>query len=87
MRGQAVGFAASIEKAKAKQDTRNRKCSVLLALESMTPKDRAALTASLLDDEIRHATIETALRESGITYCKAGTISRHRSGGCSCGDS
>lgn len=58
-------------------------CPVAFTLETLTPDDRADLTAALGDDTLSGATIQRVLVGRGHRM-GSGAVATHRGGRCSC---
>ena len=59
------------------------RCAMAKLFTQLSKDDRAALDEALADVNIRHSSIEAALRESGFPVARD-SVSRHRRGVCRC---
>lgn len=79
-----MGFAEALAADTVRTGPR---CTVGIALQTMTGDDLAALKAALADkDRVTGAAIARALTASGTKIGGSG-VRRHRAGDCSCGPS
>jgi hypothetical protein len=62
---------------------RKRNCAVRTLMESLSESDLEILTSNLLDRAIPHYALQQALKRVGVTIADS-SITRHRTGECSC---
>jgi hypothetical protein len=62
---------------------RKRNCAVRTLMESLSEADQAILTKNLLDKNVPHYALQQALKGVGVKIADS-TITRHRTGECSC---
>jgi hypothetical protein len=62
---------------------RKRNCAVRTLMETLSESDLEILTRVLLDKNVAHYALQQALKGVGVKIADS-TITRHRTGECSC---